>query len=296
MTRHLGAYWRLWGSYWMITAFEAHGRSWFCVFRPGFGHAARPSRHALSNPGRAPFFGASFATCNATRGRIYSFETAPRDGGGRSGPFAAAPSDFPSCSRLFRLSNAGRGGGRGGGRGFGGRDGGRGGGRGFGGGRGGGRGFGGRDGGRGGGRGGGAVGLAEAAVDLVGVEGWAKRGGMKGGARVIVEGHRHDGVFVARGKGGRAGDEEHGTWGVCVRREKRISVEGPGEGAEKVEYRVWNPFRSKLAAGRACRGGQHLHEARLQGAVPGAASGTSVSHVSDLVGPEGTVYGGRVFA
>ena len=29
--------------------------------------------------------------------------------------------------------------------------------------------------------------------------------------------------------------------------EKRISVEGPAEG-EKIEYRVWNPFRSKLAA------------------------------------------------
>ncbi|RHY99074.1 hypothetical protein DYB35_007459, partial [Aphanomyces astaci] len=33
--------------------------------------------------------------------------------------------------------------------------------------------------------------------------------------------------------------------------EKRISVDVPaasGEGTEKVEYRVWNPFRSKLAA------------------------------------------------
>lgn len=35
--------------------------------------------------------------------------------------------------------------------------------------------------------------------------------------------------------------------GESVYGEKRISVEGAVEG-EKIEYRVWNPFRSKLAA------------------------------------------------
>ncbi|GBF98222.1 hypothetical protein Rsub_11042 [Raphidocelis subcapitata] len=127
-----------------------------------------------------------------------------------------------------------RGGGRGGGRFGGGRDGGgrdgggRGGGR-FGGG---GRGRGGRDGGRGrGGRDGG--------------RGRGGRGGMRGGAKVVVEGHRHEGVFIARGK------EDSLTTrnlvpGVSVYGEKRISVE-QAEG-DKVEYRVWNPFRSKLAA------------------------------------------------
>lgn len=53
----------------------------------------------------------------------------------------------------------------------------------------------------------------------------------------------------------------------------------------KTEYRVWNPFRSKIAA--AILGGvENIY------IVPGskvlylgAASGTSVSHVSDLVGP-----------
>ena len=53
----------------------------------------------------------------------------------------------------------------------------------------------------------------------------------------------------------------------------------------KVEYRVWNPFRSKLAA--AILGGvDQIH--MLPGAKVlylGAASGTSVSHVSDVVGP-----------
>lgn len=82
--------------------------------------------------------------------------------------------------------------------------------------------------------------------------------------------------------------------GESVYGEKRISVEEPAkeEGAAptKIEYRVWNPFRSKLAAG--IMGG--IDEL---GIAPGkkvlylgAASGTSVSHVADVVGPEGLVY------
>ena len=127
------------------------------------------------------------------------------------------------------------------------------------------------------------------------------------------------------------------------------------EGGEKIEYRVWNPFRSKLAAavlagvdnihvkpgakvggGHGAGAGDDEHSAillagwhgilllllllRRRGSerrgepdmacpetcrpsfsVPshpslpqvlylGAASGTSVSHVSDVVGPEGAVY------
>ncbi len=82
--------------------------------------------------------------------------------------------------------------------------------------------------------------------------------------------------------------------GESVYGEKRISIEEPakeeGAPATKIEYRVWNPFRSKLAAG--IMGG--IDEL---GIAPGkkvlylgAASGTSVSHVSDVVGPEGLVY------
>ena len=81
------------------------------------------------------------------------------------------------------------------------------------------------------------------------------------------EKHRHPGIFVARGKEDLLitrnlipGDSVYG--------EKRISIdsspatgennsfipEGGENGAAaadagKVEYRVWNPFRSKLAAG-----------------------------------------------
>lgn len=36
--------------------------------------------------------------------------------------------------------------------------------------------------------------------------------------------------------------------GESVYNEKRVSVDSKVEGGEKTEYRVWNPFRSKLAA------------------------------------------------
>lgn len=52
-----------------------------------------------------------------------------------------------------------------------------------------------------------------------------------------------------------------------------------------MEYRVWNPFRSKLAA--AIMGGvDAIHMAPGSRVLYlGAASGTTVSHVSDVVGP-----------
>ena len=54
---------------------------------------------------------------------------------------------------------------------------------------------------------------------------------------------------------------------------------------EKTEYRVWNPFRSKLAA--AILGGIDKIHIKPGSKVLylGAASGTTVSHVSDIVGP-----------
>ncbi|GAA5852888.1 hypothetical protein JCM9279_006215 [Rhodotorula babjevae] len=159
------------------------------------------------------------------------------------------------------------------------------------GGRGGGRGAprGGMGGGRGGGRGGGFSSRGGAPGG-----GGAKGGvGAKGGAKVILEPHRHPGVFVAKGK-------EHLLVtrnlvpGDSVYGEKRISIEQPAADpslpAEKVEYRVWNPFRSKLAAG-ILGGLDDIHIGPGKKVLYlGAASGTSVSHVADVVGPEGTVY------
>ncbi|XP_047213027.1 rRNA 2'-O-methyltransferase fibrillarin [Girardinichthys multiradiatus] len=173
-----------------------------------------------------------------------------------------------------RGERGGRGGGRGGFRGSfgdrGGRGGGRGGGfrspdggfRGRGGGRGTPRGRGGR-----GGRGGG-------------------RGGFGGGKNILIEPHRHEGVFICRGKED-ALVTKNMVVGESVYGEKRMSVE---EGETKIEYRAWNPFRSKLAA--AILGGIDQIHIKPGSKVMylGAASGTTVSHVSDIVGPEGLVY------
>uniref|UniRef100_A0A1A9WR81 rRNA 2'-O-methyltransferase fibrillarin n=1 Tax=Glossina brevipalpis TaxID=37001 RepID=A0A1A9WR81_9MUSC len=183
-------------------------------------------------------------------------------------------------------SPRGGGGGRGGGRGAGG--GGRGG-FGGGGGRGGGRGgFGGGGGGRGrggGSRGGGSRGGGRGGRGGGGAGGGG-RGGFKGGKTVVIEPHRHEGVFIARGKEDALVTQNF-VPGSEVYGEKRISVETNGE---KIEYRVWNPFRSKLAA--AILGGvDKIHMAPgCKVLYLGAASGTTVSHVSDIVGPEGLVY------
>ena len=93
------------------------------------------------------------------------------------------------------------------------------------------------------------------------------------------------------------------TPGESVYGEKRIVIEsssitGPSATtngdtpalATKTEYRTWNPFRSKLAA--AILGGVDNIYMRPGSKVLylGAASGTSVSHVADLVGTTGTVF------
>ncbi|XP_028714972.1 rRNA 2'-O-methyltransferase fibrillarin [Peromyscus leucopus] len=173
----------------------------------------------------------------------------------------------------------GRGGGRGGRGGFGGGRGGFGGGRG----RGGGGGFRGRGGGGGGGgRGGGFQ-----------SGGGRGRGGGRGGKRgnqsgknVMVEPHRHEGVFICRGKED-ALVTKNLVPGESVYGEKRVSI---SEGDDKIEYRAWNPFRSKLAA--AILGGvDQIHiKPGAKVLYLGAASGTTVSHVSDIVGPDGLVY------
>eukprot|EP00080_Pristionchus_pacificus_P021278 PDM81298.1 fib-1 [Pristionchus pacificus] len=112
------------------------------------------------------------------------------------------------------------------------------------------------------------------------------RGGMKGGKQVVVEPHRHEGVFIVKGKEDALATKNM-VVGESVYGEKRVSVE---DGGSSVEYRVWNPFRSKLAA--SMMGG--LDSIHIKPGTKllylGAASGTTVSHCSDLVGPEGLVY------
>ena len=78
--------------------------------------------------------------------------------------------------------------------------------------------------------------------------------------------------------------------GESVYGEKRISVDNPTADQPKVEYRVWNPFRSKLAAG-ILGGVDNIHIGPGKKVLYlGAANGTTVSHVADIVGPAGLVY------
>jgi len=59
---------------------------------------------------------------------------------------------------------------------------------------------------------------------------------------------------------------------------------------KEVEYRIWNPYRSKLAA--AILKGLEVMPLKkgMKVLYLGAASGTTASHVSDIVGNEGIVY------
>uniref|UniRef100_A0A0R3RY50 rRNA 2'-O-methyltransferase fibrillarin n=1 Tax=Elaeophora elaphi TaxID=1147741 RepID=A0A0R3RY50_9BILA len=117
--------------------------------------------------------------------------------------------------------------------------------------------------------------------------GGGRGGGMRGGRKVIIEPHRHEGVFIVKGKEDALGTRNL-VVGESVYGEKRVSVESDDK--EKVEYRIWNPFRSKLAA--SILGG--LDDIHMKPGSKllylGAASGTTVSHCSDIVGPDGLVY------
>jgi len=62
-----------------------------------------------------------------------------------------------------------------------------------------------------------------------------------------------------------------------------ISIDVGSEDGAKVEYRVWNPFRSKLAAGVLGGMDKIFIGPGAKVLYLGAASGMSVSHVADIV-------------
>ena len=102
----------------------------------------------------------------------------------------------------------------------------------------------------------------------------------------MVEPHRHEGVFICRGKED-ALVTKNLVPGESVYGEKRVSI---SEGDDRIEYQTWNPFHSKLAA--AVLGGVDQIHIKWGAKVLylGAASGTTISHVSDIVGWDGLVY------
>lgn len=116
-----------------------------------------------------------------------------------------------------------------------------------------------------------------------------KRGTSLGSASksAIIEPHpKFEGVFVGRGKEDMLLTSNM-IPGSSVYGERRVCVSLPDK---KIEYRVWNCYRSKLAAGIACG----LEDIFIKPGVTvlylGAANGTTLSHVSEIVGPNTLVY------
>lgn len=113
------------------------------------------------------------------------------------------------------------------------------------------------------------------------------KGKAKGKAKVVIEPHRFEGVFVSKGKDDslvtRNMDPGNSVYG-----EKRLVAEESDD--VKIEYRVWNPFRSKLGAGIVGGVGNMPIKPGSKVLYLGGASGTTVSHVSDMIGPDGVVY------
>eukprot|EP00746_Dinoflagellata_sp_MGD_P125547 gnl/MRDRNA2_/MRDRNA2_60312_c0_seq1.p1 gnl/MRDRNA2_/MRDRNA2_60312_c0~~gnl/MRDRNA2_/MRDRNA2_60312_c0_seq1.p1 ORF type:complete len:210 (+),score=2.01 gnl/MRDRNA2_/MRDRNA2_60312_c0_seq1:19-648(+) len=107
-------------------------------------------------------------------------------------------------------------------------------------------------------------------------------------SNIIVEPHRQNGVFIARGKED-ALVTKNIVPGYSLAGEKRLHVTDPKR-PEKIEYRVWNPFRSKLAA--AILGGLDNLCIKPGSKVLylGASNGYTVSFISDIVGHTGIVY------
>ena len=72
--------------------------------------------------------------------------------------------------------------------------------------------------------------------------------------------------------------------GNQVYKEKLVNKKG-------IEYRVWNPFRSKLAA--VIMNGLEIFPFQEKSKVLylGVSTGTTISHISDIVGPGGIIFG-----
>ena len=72
--------------------------------------------------------------------------------------------------------------------------------------------------------------------------------------------------------------------GNQVYKEKLIKQKG-------TEFRLWDPFRSKLAAAIMKELEHFPFENRTKVLYLGASTGTTISHISDIVGPSGIIFG-----
>jgi len=93
----------------------------------------------------------------------------------------------------------------------------------------------------------------------------------------------NEGIFWVKSEGTEKLATENLVPGNKVYNEKLVIKKG-------IEYRTWNPFRSKLAA--AIKNGLEEFPFKEKSKVLylGASTGTTVSHISDIVGPQGKIF------
>lgn len=103
---------------------------------------------------------------------------------------------------------------------------------------------------------------------------------------VVVKPHeRFEGVYwVITDNGEKLLTTRNLAPGVQVYGERLFKVGGE-------EYRAWSPYRSKLAAAIWNRIKQIHVERGCRVLYLGTATGTTASHVSDIIGEEGVLYG-----
>jgi len=95
-------------------------------------------------------------------------------------------------------------------------------------------------------------------------------------------------------------DKQHIFW-FQVEGEKKLATENlmPGNqvynekllNVKGVEYRIWNPFRSKLAASIMNGLKDFPFNKKSDVLYLGVSTGTTISHISDIVGQDGIIFG-----
>ena len=91
-------------------------------------------------------------------------------------------------------------------------------------------------------------------------------------------------IFWFQVEGERKLATENLVPGNQVYNEKLLNVKG-------VEYRIWNPFRSKLAASIMNGLKDFPFDKKSDVLYLGVSTGTTISHISDIIGQSGTIFG-----
>lgn len=96
-------------------------------------------------------------------------------------------------------------------------------------------------------------------------------------------------------------EEDKGFFWLRVEGQKKLATENLVIGNQvynekliknkDVEYRLWDPFRSKLAAAIMIGLDVFPFKERSSVLYLGVSTGTTASHISDIVGPQGIVFG-----